>query len=223
MASTERTSLSVPVIGAIIGLSILLIAGALTLAPGTHKNTTTSATSATPRSTVVETAPVTVTGRGLPVTAEQPLGHKPGLRIPSVGGTNFSGEKVQLLAGNHRAKVVLFVSHWCDECRRELPALARYLGAHPLPAGTDVIAVSTGVDKSKVNYPPSTWFAKAGWTAPVLVDSADGATMRLLGAASVPAYLVTDTSGQVITRGYGSLTTAQLAQLIRAAGVTVKP
>jgi hypothetical protein len=74
-----------------------------------------------------------------------------------------------------------------------------------VPEGVDVVAVSTSVNASAPNYPPSAWFADVGWTFPVLVDDETGSAGRAYGLGSFPYLVLTDAEGNVVARHQGEL------------------
>src|SRR5215210_1543550 len=119
---------------------------------------------------VEENRPVTINGTALskfPQSGDDPAVGRP---IPEVNGQSFDGSPVAI-RNDGKAKLIVFVAHWCPHCQKEIPLLADYLKSNPLPAGVDLYTVSTGVVSNRPNYPPSTWLKKEGWTAKTLADS----------------------------------------------------
>ncbi|MCU1379625.1 MAG: Redoxin [Acidimicrobiales bacterium] len=164
---------------------------------------------------VEETRPVTVTGNPLPALPDSGTDPAIGQVAPTLTGATFDG--TPLTIGNDgKAKLVLFVAHWCPHCQREVPLLVTYLKSHTLPAGVELLTVATATNASQPNYPPSTWLQKAGWTAPVLADSADGTAAAAYGLPGFPYLVGLDASGKVVGRITGEFTTDTFASLAQA-------
>jgi cytochrome c biogenesis protein CcmG/thiol:disulfide interchange protein DsbE len=165
---------------------------------------------------VEEIRPVTVTGDAL--SKFSPDGPDPavGKTIPEVKGQSFDGSPVEI-RNDGRAKLILFVAHWCPHCQREIPLLADYLKSNALPSGVDLYTVSTKVSPQSPNYPPSAWLEKEGWTAKTLADSNDEDTATAFGLPGYPYFVAVDGSGKVVARTSGEITTAQFAGLAQQA------
>ena len=161
------------------------------------------------------TRPVDVFGAALAslpdgATATDPAIGQP---APELRGRTFDGTPISIgRSGN--PTVVLFVAHWCPHCQREVPLLAKGL---KLPAGVDLLTVSTGVAEDRGNFPPKTWLDKQGWRYPTLADSADSAAAKAYGLAGYPYYVVLDRTGKVVTRGSGEKTVAEVTALAERA------
>jgi hypothetical protein len=74
--------------------------------------------------------------------------------------------------------------------------------------------VSTWVDESRPNYPPSAWFRETGWRSPVLVDDASGSTAAAYGLKGTPMWVFVGGDGLVKFRIEGELTGPQLGGAI---------
>ena len=61
---------------------------------------------------------------------------------------------------------IWFVAHWCPHCQAEVPRIVALAEQGRLPEGVDVAAVSTAVDATAPNYPPSAWLDRVGWPFP---------------------------------------------------------
>ena len=134
-----------------------------------------------------ESAAVTVTGEPLPIfegTRDDPA---VGEAAPILAGSNFAGDPVTIPAADGNAKAIFFVAHWCPHCRDEIPRLSEWLKTHDLPAGVEIDIVSTRVNESPVNYPPSAWLAREGvGDLPVIADDGDSTAYRAYGAGGCP-------------------------------------
>ncbi len=136
---------------------------------------------------------------------------------PAFAATTFEGETVRVVPGDGRSKVISFFAHWCPHCQRELPRLSRLINENGLPAGVDMIAVSTAVASDRDNYPPSAWFAREGWTEPVVRDSAATEIAQAYGLSSFPYTVFVGGDGSVIVRLSGELTVEQWESLFALA------
>ena len=166
---------------------------------------------------LVQTRPVTVGGAALPPyePGADPAVGTPG---PELRGAAFDGTPVAVTRDG-RAKLLVFLAHWCPHCRREVPVVVGHFRDKPLPANVDLVAIATGTDPSRPNYPPSRWLDREEWTAPVLADSGDGAAATAYGLTSFPYFVALDAKGTVVARAGGGLSPAELDDLVaRAAG-----
>ncbi|MXW99314.1 MAG: redoxin domain-containing protein [Acidimicrobiaceae bacterium] len=169
-----------------------------------------------------EVAEVSVAGRALPPFDAELDDPAVGLAAPSFAATTFDGVEVSVQPGDGTAKVIGFYAHWCLECKRELPRVSRWLWLNQLPAGVEVLAVSTDVLSDHSNYPPSAWFAEVGWPAIALRDSEDSEIGDAYGLTTVPYAVVVDGRGRVVARVVGELTDEGWESLVAAAaGVEV--
>lgn len=162
----------------------------------------------------VETAAVQVDGTPLPAFAAPT--DAAGAAAPGLSGVGFDSTPVDLATGD-TARVYGFFAHWCPHCQAELPSLTQWLTDTTLPDDVEVVAISTGIEPSAANWPPSAWFEREGWPGTVLVDSTDGAAASAFGLTAFPFWVVTDAAGDVLLRTTGVLDHAQLDQLVSLA------
>lgn len=154
-----------------------------------------------------ELAPVTVVGDALPPlpggvqVSDSSNDSAVGQLAPTVTGTDFSGESVEIGPGGN-AKMVMFLAHWCPHCQREMPVVVDLIDAGKLPPGIDVYAVSTAVDLSRGN-PPSGWFSAEEWAAFVVRDDAENSAFSAYGGAGFPYVVYLDSENRVLTRTAG--------------------
>lgn len=160
-----------------------------------------------------QTRPLTISGTPLPELPDSG-GADPavGQTIPEATGQSFDGSPVAIRSDG-RAKLIVFVAHWCPHCQKEIPLLADWLKSNQLPNGVDLYTVSTGVDSKRPNYPPSSWLEKEGWKAPTLADSEDGKAAEAYGLSAFPYFVAVDGSGKVVARTTGEITTDDFADL----------
>jgi thiol-disulfide isomerase/thioredoxin len=166
-------------------------------------------------STGSETRDVEVTGDAL-AQLEDPA-HDPavGQPAPVVTGQTFNGRPLTI-PGDGPA-VVVFLAHWCPHCQREVPFLVDHFEENGMPEGVDILAVTTSVDPSAPNYPPSEWLARERWDIPTLHDDEDDTAAKAFGLSAFPYFVAIDADGNVVARTSGELQAPQVEALIDAA------
>ncbi|MGN6693113.1 MAG: TlpA family protein disulfide reductase [Aquihabitans sp.] len=140
-----------------------------------------------------------------------------GMTIPTVTGKTFSGDDITISGDDGKAKVILFVAHWCPHCQREVPLLKAHLDDNPMPDDVELLTVSTSVKPGADNYPPQEWLEGEGWSAPVLADDEDSSVAQAYGLSAFPYFVVVDEDGKVVERASGELTTDQFDAAVAAA------
>ncbi len=153
-----------------------------------------------------QVADVNIEGAALPTFDGREPDPAMETRAPAFAASTFDGVEVSVLPGDGTAKVIGFFAHWCPHCQRELPRLANWLAANELPAGVEVIAVSTAVDSGRGNYPPSAWFEEEQWPAVVVRDSESSEIGDAYGLSGFPYTVAVDADGLVVARVSGELT-----------------
>jgi cytochrome c biogenesis protein CcmG/thiol:disulfide interchange protein DsbE len=164
-----------------------------------------------------QTRTVTVTGTPLPPLPAKGADPAIGMTPPTLAGANFTGTPVTIAPGTGGPMLVVFVAHWCPHCQREVPRLVSWIGQGAPPADLQLFAVSTAVDKSAGNYPPSSWLAKVSWTKPVLVDDDKGSAAQAWGLTSFPYFVLVGADGKVKLRVTGEVDTDDLTTMINQA------
>jgi len=173
-------------------------------APLATTSTTVAPTTTTTVPDLMEVAEaVTITGGSLPRFGESP-DPAVGLVAPTVSGVSFDGSAVTI-EPSEKFKVVMFLAHWCPHCQDEVDDLGPYFAGTPLPDNVEAVAVSTGVDPSRPNYPPSEWMTPEAWPTPIIIDTADGAISSAFGLNAFPFWAILDPDGVVLARTAGSL------------------
>lgn len=164
---------------------------------------------------LLEFAPVEVSGTALSTlrTPDDAIG-KPG---PALSGVDPTGTAVNYESGDGTGRLMLFLAHWCPYCNQELPIISEYLANNDLPEGVEIVAVSTGQDETRDNWPPSEWFSSHDWNAPILVDDENQSAASTYGLPAFPFWAVVSPEGDVIYRQSGGLQPGQLEELIDAA------
>ena len=92
-----------------------------------------------------------------------------------------------------------------------------WLETNELPSNVEVVAISTSVEPTAANYPPSKWFTRENWTPDVLLDSDSGELAKAFGLTSFPYWVVADASGTVVTQASGEQDAAAFSALVAAA------
>lgn len=157
------------------------------------------------QSDVPQVSDVSIEGAPLPVFEGEEPDPAMERRAPAFAATSFDGTEVSVLPGDGTAKVIGFFAHWCPHCQRELPRIADWMANNQLPAGVEVIAVSTAVDAGRPNYPPSAWFAEERWPAVVVRDSAESEIGDAYGLRGFPYTVGIAADGRVVARVAGEL------------------
>jgi thiol-disulfide isomerase/thioredoxin len=196
-----------------------LAAGGLTATSASATPTSVSATTANASTTTVPIAqnrPVTVQGPDLAPYPQQANAPDPGLGqlAPTLVGQSFDGSAVTIGGPAQHPTLVAFVAHWCPHCNVEVPRLVQWINAGGPPKDLRIVAVSTGVDKSAPNYPPSSWLAKLKWPEPVMADSADNRAAQAYGLAFYPYLVVLGPDGKVLGRTTGELELSDLNNFV---------
>lgn len=197
---------------AVLGVVVLAGLVAVIAARGTSEGTTEEVRARQTSAATVDEGPA-----ALPVFEGGGADPAVGQVIPTVSGDTLDGDAMTIGADG-KAKVIMFVAHWCPHCQREVPAITEHLRDQPLPDDVELLTVSTSVDEARGNYPPSAWLENAGWTAPVLADSEDSAVAQAYGLSAFPYFVVTDADGRVVTRATGELDDGAFDALVTAAG-----
>ena len=127
--------------------------------------------------------PVTVDGTPLPAEPDPGL-DDPGLGqvVPEVTGQNFEG--VDVTIGHGAPTLAVFLAHWCPHCNNEVPRINELRDDGRFPADLNIVAVSTAVDPTRPNWPPSQWLVDRDWTYPAIADGVDMQEGQFIGATA---------------------------------------
>jgi hypothetical protein len=140
-----------------------------------------------------------------------------GLPIPEVSGADFDGTPVSITRDG-RAKMIVFMAHWCSVCQQEVPIIMDWLPGATIPEGVDLYSVSTGVDRSRPNYPPSEWLDGEGWTVPLIMDDAASSVAAAYGLSAYPYFVFVSADGTVVGRTTGGMPAETIASLLAQLG-----
>lgn len=191
----------------LVGLFVAMVAVAVVVALATQAGDKAPVAS--------QTGNVEVSGRSLPAFGTGATDTALGLPAPELRGPTFDGRGISVTADG-TPKLLVFVAHWCPHCQAEVPRMVNWL-AGGAPDGVRLVAVSTGVDAARPNYPPSAWLEREDWTVPTIADDVDGTAARAFGLTSYPYFVAVKGDGTVAARASGEQTVAQLEALVRAA------
>jgi thiol-disulfide isomerase/thioredoxin len=172
---------------------------------------------------VQENRPVEVTGNALPalgtvVDVDPALG----MPTPVVEGTTFDGNAMTIGGPTDGPTLYVFLAHWCPHCNDEIPELIELRNRRGLPEGMNVVGISTAVDNTGPNYPPSEWIVDREWPSewPVMADSAEATGFVVNGGGGFPYLMVVDAEGNVLVRASGTKSAEELATWISDALAT---
>jgi cytochrome c biogenesis protein CcmG/thiol:disulfide interchange protein DsbE len=168
-------------------------------------------------STPAETQPVTMVGTALPVATASGPDTAIGLTAPTLHGFTFDGSPVDISPDDGRAKMVVFLAHWCPHCNREVPVILQWAADGGVPPNLDIIGVSTSANAQAANYPPSTWIVAKGWKWPVMADSSHNDAAAAYGVAGFPTFTIIGSDGKVKLRSSGELPETDLDALVAQA------
>jgi thiol-disulfide isomerase/thioredoxin len=188
------------VIGAIV--VVLGLAGiAVALSGG--DDSSESATTA-PAGEVEQNRPVTVSGDVVP-TLDAAVADDPaiGTAFPTIEGQSFDGTPITVGGPTDGPTMVVYLAHWCPHCNREVPELIELKDSGGIPEELTVVGVSTAVDSTAPNYPPSTWLADKGWPWKAMADDEASTGFVVSGGSGFPYLVILDADGNVIARDSG--------------------
>ena len=165
-----------------------------------------------------EFSKVTVTGDVLPAFDEA-VNPDPavGMLAPVLSGKGFTGNVVTT-ESTGTPTLLVFLAHWCPHCQREVPLLVEWEKSGKMPAGFDIVAVTTGTDPANPNFPPSEWLVRENFPAtwPVMADSADEVGGNAFGLSGYPYFVLVGADGKVLWRSSGAVPMDELTATILA-------
>jgi thiol-disulfide isomerase/thioredoxin len=161
---------------------------------------------------IEQTRPVEISGDPLPMLTDPSNDPAVGLTAPSLAGASFDGTPVTVEIG--RPTLLVFLAHWCPHCQREVPQLTKWAASGGVPAGVDVIGVSTSASSERPNYSPSAWLEREQFPFPVLADNAKSEAASAYGLEAFPFFVMLDSNGRVVMRVSGEVEPAALTQVV---------
>ena len=162
-----------------------------------------------------ETGEPVVTGEVLPPFQATQNDLAIGVAAPAATGEGVEGDTVEIEPGGSPMAIV-FLAHWCPHCQAEVPRVQEWLDSGGGVDGVEIVGVSTAINSTRDNYPPSEWLESEGWTAPVLKDDASGIVHQAFGGGGFPYWVFVDADGNVAARSSGELDIASLEQFMQA-------
>lgn len=148
-------------------------------------------------------API-VTGDFLaPLQAGATADPEAGNPVPAVVGADFDGIPVSI-ENNGKAKLIVFLAHWCPNCQAEVPEVVRWLQQNDVPENVEIISVATSISRARDNFPPSDWLEDEEWPVPVILDSVASSVGVAYGVSAFPLWAMVDVDGNLVTRITGA-------------------
>ena len=197
-SSGSRTGLIIGIVG---GVFVLLLVGVVVFADS---------------EVGAEFGEPVIEGNALPRMPNEPQDlTATGIAYPKVTGEDFEGDTV-VIENDGRAKAIVFLAHWCPHCQAEVPRVDDWLDAGGGNENVDFYSVSTSMNSTRPNYPPSEWLAPENWQIPIIRDDQSGSVWSTYGAGGFPFWVFTNSDGTVALRTSGELQIAQLEQIIDA-------
>jgi len=206
----------------VVGVIVLVLglAGAAVLLAGGDDESSGGvlAPGETPRETfsenVEQNQAVVVTGDPLPgLDAVVDVDPAIGTAMPVVEGAGFDGRPITIGGPTDGPTMYVFLAHWCPHCNDEIPELIELENRDGIPEGVGIVAISTAVDETAPNYPPSDWLVNKNWPSqwPVLADSVESTGFVVNGGGGFPYLLIADADGNVLDRASGAKSAEELA------------
>jgi thiol-disulfide isomerase/thioredoxin len=196
-----------PLVGALLVAVAVVLLGAIIVTAVTNKSSTPP--------DVEQTRPVTIDGTPLPQLPDSDVDPATGMVAPVLKGASFDG-KAQTIGGRTgKPTLVMFVAHWCPHCQAEVPRVVGWRADGTIPAGIDLVAVSTAASANYPNYPPSAWLERVKWPGRVMADDDQSSAATAYGLPVYPFFVALDKEGKVVDRGSGELDQASIQQLVR--------
>jgi len=158
--------------------------------------------------------PVVVTGDPLPgLDAVVDVDPAIGMAMPLVEGAGFDGRPVTIGGPTDGPTLYVFLAHWCPHCNDEIPELIELENSDGIPEGVGIVAISTAVDETAPNYPPSDWLVDKNWPSqwPVMADSVESTSFVVNGGGGFPYLVIADADGNVLDRASGAKSAEELA------------
>jgi thiol-disulfide isomerase/thioredoxin len=130
----------------------------------------------------------------------------------------FDGNAMSVGGATGDATLYVFLAHWCPHCNDEIPELIELRNRDGLPDGVNVVGVSTGVDSTGPNYPPSEWILDKNWPSewPMMADSVESTAFVVNGGSGFPYLMIVDADGNVLARDSGAKSAEDLAAWLQS-------
>lgn len=198
----------VPWVGAVVLIGVIAIVAVIS-AKGKHED---------PVKDWDEGAEVTVAGDPLPQLTDPAADAAVGAEVPEISGTSVIDGEPVTIGDTGKAKVIVVTAHWCPHCQREVPQIVKHLQSNPLPENVELYSLTTGMDSKAANFPPSAWLQAEKWTAPTIIDDADGTAAAALGVSGYPYFVAVDAENKVVACTSGAIGIDRFDDLVTVAG-----
>jgi peroxiredoxin len=205
---------TVLIVGAVV-VAILALAGvALAVSGGDDDSSDSGEPVPTYSSEAEAFRPVEVTGEPLPQYLDPAADAAVGMAAPVVSGEDFDGNPITLGGEQTNATMLVFLAHWCPHCNNEVPRILEVNSNGGIPAGLDVIGISTGANEGAPNFPPYEWVVDKKWIWPTMADDVQQSAFLANGGTSYPFMMILDADGNVVARTSGEMSVDDLADWI---------
>ncbi|NNL68590.1 MAG: TlpA family protein disulfide reductase, partial [Acidimicrobiia bacterium] len=105
---------------------------------------------------------------------------------------------------NGKAKIIVFLAHWCPNCQQEVPEVTEWLEQNTVPENVEILSVATSISSARDNFPPSDWLEDENWPVPVILDSVASSVGVAYGVSAFPLWAMVDVDGNLVTRITGA-------------------
>ncbi len=140
--------------------------------------------------------------------------------VPTITGTDYSGQAVSIAPGEDGPMMIVVMAHWCPHCNREIPLLVEWEQAGDVPEGLQVVGISTAATEGRDHFPPGAWLDDLGWDWPVIADDEAQTAAAAVGTTGYPYMLFVAADGTLQAHASGELPIEAIQQLADAAAAT---
>lgn len=137
-----------------------------------------------------------------------------GRPMAALRGSTLAGAPLAIPTEDGKAKILIFLAHWCGHCQAEVPRVQAWIDAGSAPSNVDLYAISTSADPQRPNYPPAAWLARERWSVPTIADDGSGTLARAAGLGAFPFFVFVHADGTVARRTAGELSIADLEAIL---------
>jgi thiol-disulfide isomerase/thioredoxin len=159
---------------------------------------------------------ITVEGANLPFLEDPSTDPALGAVAPTVSGGDWNDNQYSI-AADGRAKIVIFLAHWCPHCQVEVPVVQDWINSGGLPSDVDMYSITVLSEKLRPNWPSQDWLEDEGWTVPVIMDDAQGSAVLAYGMTGTPFYVVLDGENTNLGRFSGEVGVPGLEAMVQIA------
>lgn len=148
---------------------------------------------------------VAPTNEALPLIPSSGADPAIGMALPTITGPDYDTGQEFTIGSGGLATVTIVWAHWCPYCQRELPMVDALMKDGSLDQfdAVQVQSISTFIDEERAN-PLDPYMDELQLAYPTIVDDT-GAFAAQLGVQGVPAWIISDSDGNVIGRFSGAI------------------